>query len=110
MSTDAASRHVIKRPGIGVAVDPAKLVLYRSSVLLNRLELAEATKKVDPDGKGISRDAIAKIENGERQRPKIRTMRLILDALNVELKRRKRRQIQIEDLAPDNPGELASTA
>lgn len=100
MSNGTPGKPVIRRPGIGFAVDPAKLISVRASAMLNRLELAEATKGFDPEGRGISRDAIAKIENGERLRPKPRTMRLIIDALNAELQRRGKPAVDIEDLAP----------
>jgi len=50
---------------------------------------------------GISRDAIAKIENGDRLRPKISTLRILIDTLNTELTRRGRAMIGVEDLYAD---------
>ena len=47
---------------------------------------------------GISRDAIAKIENGDRLRPKISTLRILIDTLNIALARRGEPQIGIADL------------
>jgi DNA-binding XRE family transcriptional regulator len=54
-----------------------------------------------PRHPGVSRDAIAKIENGDRQRPKIHTLRLIIDTLNTEFARRGKPLIGVEDLYPD---------
>jgi DNA-binding XRE family transcriptional regulator len=53
---------------------------------------------------GISRDAIAKIENGDRLRPKISTLRLLIDTLNTQLTNRGIDPIGVEDLYPDTPG------
>lgn len=47
---------------------------------------------------GISRDAIAKIENGDRLRPKISTLRILIDTLNIGLARRGEPPIGIADL------------
>lgn len=47
---------------------------------------------------GVSRDAIAKIENGDRQRPKISTLRILIDTLNIALNRRGHPPIGIADL------------
>lgn len=47
---------------------------------------------------GISRDAIAKIENGDRLRPKISTLRILIDTLNIALARRGEPPIGIADL------------
>lgn len=53
---------------------------------------------------GISRDAIAKIENGDRLRPKISTLRILIDTLNVALADRGEPPISIRDLyaGPDD--------
>ena len=47
---------------------------------------------------GVSRDAIAKLENRERKRPKITTLRLIITALNHERAKRDKPPIDVEDL------------
>jgi DNA-binding XRE family transcriptional regulator len=57
-----------------------------------------AARVLLPRHVGISRDAIAKIENGDRARPKISTLRLLIDTLNVALIRRGRDPIGVEDL------------
>jgi DNA-binding XRE family transcriptional regulator len=58
---------------------------------------------------GISRDAIAKIENGDRKRPKISTLRILIDTLNTALAHRGEPTVSITDLyAPQDgthPGE-----
>jgi DNA-binding XRE family transcriptional regulator len=58
---------------------------------------------------GISRDAIAKIENGDRKRPKISTLRILIDTLNTALAHRGEPTVSITDLyaAQDStdPGE-----
>lgn len=109
----------VKRPGIGVEVDPAAVKRARTYAMLNRLDLAAATAAVDETatdgcrigpggrcphghpGKGISRDEIAKLENGERPRPRMDTVRLIVLALRAELTRRGERPVGIEDIVPD---------
>ena len=50
---------------------------------------------------GISRDAIAKIENGDRLRPKISTLRILIDTLNTALMLRGENTIGIADLYHD---------
>src|SRR5580765_7734133 len=47
---------------------------------------------------GISRDAIAKIENGDRKRPKISTLRILIDTLNTALANRGEPTVSITDL------------
>jgi DNA-binding XRE family transcriptional regulator len=47
---------------------------------------------------GISRDAIAKIENGDRKRPKISTLRILIDTLNMALAHRGEPTVSITDL------------
>jgi len=51
---------------------------------------------------GISRDAIAKIENGDRLRPKISTLRILIDTLNMALALRGEATIGIADLYHDD--------
>lgn len=53
---------------------------------------------------GVSRDEIAKLENRERKRPKITTLRLLIDALNYARVQRGKLPIDVEDLelAPPN--------
>lgn len=71
----------IRRPASGVAIDPERLRRMRERRALNRQQLAEMV--IMPNGKPMSRDAIAKIENGAR-RPKPATLRALCDALGCE--------------------------
>lgn len=48
----------------------------------------EARNIALPRHVGVSRDAIAKIENGARTHPMVHTVKAIIEALNVELARR----------------------
>lgn len=109
----------VTRPGIGVEVDPAAVKRARTYAMFDRLQLSQATAaadetaddgcEIDPGGKcqhgrpgnGVSRDEIAKLENGERPRPRMNTVRLIVLALRAELIRRGEPPIGIEDLVPD---------
>ncbi len=77
------TKTAIRRPASGVDIDTRKLIAMRSLRALTRLELQNLTRKLDPEGKGLSRDAIAKIENGQR-RPKTETFRKLCKALNCE--------------------------
>ena len=109
----------VTRPGIGVEVDPAAVKRARTYAMFDRLQLSEATAAVDDtaedgcpiepgtrcahgrQGNGVSRDEIAKLENGERPRPRMNTVRLIVLAVRAELIRRSKPPIGIEDLVPD---------
>lgn len=78
MSTMTSTREpksAIRRPASGVNVDPDKLIRLRELKAWSRAELASEV--------GISRDAIAKIENGAR-RPKAKTLRDLCTALGCE--------------------------
>jgi predicted transcriptional regulator len=65
----------------GEPLDPAKLIKLRKEFItekgvgLSRVELAELT--------GVTRDAIAKYENGER-RPRLGNFRNLCKALNAQ--------------------------
>jgi len=72
--------------------------------------LTEALRKHSvllPRHIGISRDAIAKIENGDRKRPKISTLRILIDTLNIALANRGEPTVSITDLyaAQESPRE-----
>lgn len=110
--TGAAQRPTktaIRRPASGVSIDPARLTEMMARRGLSRLELSGLTYQLAPgcgaceqcragnpalclDKRGISRDAIAKWENGQR-RPKARTLRQLCEALACEP----------EDLLPAGP-------
>jgi transcriptional regulator with XRE-family HTH domain len=53
---------------------------------------------------GVSRDEIAKLETGGRKRPKITTLRKLIDALNYARTERGKPNLDIEDLQV--PGEV----
>jgi DNA-binding Xre family transcriptional regulator len=80
-AAERPTKTAIRRPASGVAIDPAKLIAMRSRRSLSRLQLSVLTAQRDPEGNGISRDAIAKIENGQR-RPKTATLAMLCDALD----------------------------
>ena len=62
------------RPAAGIAVDTSRLRAKREALALSRMEVAVLT--------GVSRDCIAKIENGKR-RPKPATLRALANALGT---------------------------
>lgn len=71
--------------------------------LMDYDQLVEALTRAGvilPRHVGISRDAIAKIENGDRLRPKISTLRILIDTLNMALAERGEPTIGIADLYP----------
>lgn len=86
-----ATRASVRRPASGVTIDPARLAWYRESddmghPVWSRQDLSRAVARLaleDEDGPlTVTRDAIAKIENGERK-PKARTVRALCAALGV---------------------------
>lgn len=90
------------RPGSGVPVEPGKLTWMRNNRGMTRDQLSDRIAEVareqnirDNHGEPVtySRDAIAKLENGERK-PKMYTFRAICAALNCAA----------EDLQEDFPG------
>lgn len=96
MNSARERKTTIRRPAAGIAIDPAKLIALRERHALSRQDLADL---VLIGGKPMSRDAIAKIENGAR-RPKPATLRAICDALKCTP----------ADLLPDNhPSNPASS-
>lgn len=90
MTDGIPGESAITRPSIGVLVDPGKMVAARRSAMLERLELAALS--------GVSRDEIAKLENGERKRPKITTLRKLITAYNKGRADRGKSPIDVEDL------------
>jgi DNA-binding XRE family transcriptional regulator len=72
--------------------------------------LADAGVDIFTDAKGekrsvgVSRDAIAKWENGERPRPKITTLRMLITALNHARAVRGKPPIDVENLELTPPG------
>jgi len=90
------TKTAIRRPASGVVIDPAKLTGMRDKRSMTRLQLSQRTYMLahgDPENKkGVSRDAIAKIENGQRN-PKTGTLSELCDAL----------QCKPADLLPDPP-------
>lgn len=90
------------RPGSGVPVDPGKLTWMRNNRKLTRDQLSDRIAKVsleqgivDNHGDPVtySRDAVAKLENGERK-PKMYTFMAICAALDCDA----------ADLQEDFPG------
>lgn len=81
------TRTAIRRPASGIPIDPAKLLRMRNERAWSREELAART--------GISRDSIAKYENGERSpKPdKLRALCEMLDCEPAELLLKARRRL-----------------
>lgn len=76
----------IHRPASGLSIDPRRLAWWRESRGWSRENLSDAITELqltDEDGAPltVTRDAIAKIENGER-RPKARTVQALCAALS----------------------------
>lgn len=84
-AADRPTKTAIRRPASGVYISTRKLIAMRSRRSMTRLQLAERTAELDPEHKGVSRDAIAKIENGQR-RPKTSTLEKLCEALACEPK------------------------
>jgi transcriptional regulator with XRE-family HTH domain len=83
---DLAAPVAIKRPASGIAIDPERLAWWRETRGWSRQDLSDAVARLrltDEYGEPltVTRDAIAKIENGERK-PKARTVRALCDALS----------------------------
>lgn len=77
----------IHRPASGLSIDPRRLTWWRESRGWSREDLSAEIRRLalaDEDGLPLTltRDAIAKIENGER-RPKARTVRALCAALST---------------------------
>ena len=75
MTSTREPQTAVRRPASGVNIDPKKLIRLRELKAWSRAELADAV--------GMSRDAIAKIENSAR-RPKSSTLRKLCDALSCQ--------------------------
>lgn len=90
MAADEHAPASIASGATGVLVDRHKLVAARKSAMLERFELAELS--------GVSRDEIAKLENGERKRPRVVTMRKLIAAFNKARADRGKSPIDVEDL------------
>lgn len=87
----------VRRPRSGITIDPARLRWYREDKPWSPQELEDAITRLglrDDDGRPltVTRDAITKIENGERK-PKARTIRAIIAALGIT----------VRDLTPGGP-------
>jgi transcriptional regulator with XRE-family HTH domain len=104
----APDRIPARRPGSGVPVDPEKLLWWRNKRRLTREELSDRISKIaleeqilDNHGDPVhySRDAVAKLEHGERH-PKMYTFRALCAALRCNP----------EDLLEDPPGSVPLTA
>lgn len=84
---DQAAPPAIRRPMSGIAIDPDRLTWHRESRIWSRQDLSDAVAGLDlTDENGgrltVTRDAIAKIENGDRK-PKARTVRALCQALDI---------------------------
>lgn len=91
----------------GVPVQPElKLDSIADDVTRLRQQCADAGLPVKRRGAriGVSRDEIAKLETGGRKRPKITTMRKLIDTLNYARDQLGKPPLQIEDLQV--PGEV----
>ncbi len=78
-------RAIIRRPGAGVNIDPARLAELRTLHGYSRAELAALIPnptKSNPE-RTLTPDAITKMENGLR-RPKIRTFKYLLEILECD--------------------------
>jgi transcriptional regulator with XRE-family HTH domain len=76
----------IRRPASGISIDPGRLAWWRESRGWSRQDLSDAVTALsltdeDDAPLTVTRDAIAKIENGERK-PKARTVRALCAALS----------------------------
>lgn len=60
-NTARAARAIVRRPGSGVTIDPARLTLLRESRKLSRAALAALIRPP------VTSDALTKIENGLRR-------------------------------------------
>lgn len=92
---DQAAPAAIRRPASGITIDPGRLAWHREDRIWSRQDLSDAVARLDlADENGapltVTRDAIAKIENGERK-PKARTVRALCAALGIT----------VRDLMPD---------
>jgi transcriptional regulator with XRE-family HTH domain/predicted flap endonuclease-1-like 5' DNA nuclease len=81
-------RRAISRPASGIAIDPERLIAWRSRRAMSRQDLEDAIEALgwtDERGKPVryTRDAIAKTENRYRK-PKPRTLKALCAALSTE--------------------------
>lgn len=92
MSDARLSRATARRPGAGVPIDPGKLAWVRNARLLKRDQLSDRIAEVarerdirDEHDELVTygRDAIAKLENGERK-PTMPTFTAIVAALDCD--------------------------
>lgn len=88
----SGSRTVMRRPGSGVDIEPAKLTWLRESRAMTRQDLSDRIAEVSREQDirdhrdelvTFSRDGIAKLENGERK-PKMPTFVALCAALSCE--------------------------
>lgn len=88
--TEEKPGQAIRRPASGISIDPYRLTWYREDKPWSRQDLSDAVARLellDEAGEPltVTRDAIAKIENGERK-PKARTIRALCQALGVTVR------------------------
>ena len=86
---DPPAPATIRRPMSGIAIDPGRLTWYRENRPWSRQDLSDAVARLDLEDENggeltVTRDAIAKIENGERK-PKARTVRALCAALGISV-------------------------
>jgi transcriptional regulator with XRE-family HTH domain len=80
----------VRRPASGISIDPGRLIWWREDRIWSRQDLSDAVARLNLSDEGgepltVTRDAIAKIENGERK-PKARTVRALCAALGITVR------------------------
>ena len=93
--------------GIKTTYSDAELVEHPGLVanaLRARLQNARVATRKPGLRIGVSRDEIAKLESGGRKRPRITTLRKIIDTLNCARTERGKPPLDIEDLQVDGEG------
>lgn len=95
MTEERRDQAAVRRPASGITIDPGRLIWHREDRIWSRQDLSDAVTRLgllDENGGPltVTRDAIAKIENGERK-PKARTVRALCAALGIT----------VRDLMPD---------
>lgn len=88
--TEERQEQAVRRPASGISIDPDRLTWHRENKPWSRQDLSDAVARLDLTGEAgepltVTRDAIAKIENGERK-PKARTVRALCQALGITVR------------------------
>lgn len=88
--TEERQDQAIRRPASGISIDPYRLTWHREDKPWSRQDLSDAVARLGlkdefGDELTVTRDAIAKIENGERK-PKARTVRALCQALGITVR------------------------